>query len=382
MKRLDEVIKIPKGYSDVIDPTIRKDIEGGKSLPFLPSDNKENEQSYTDTIASDEYKNVIDKVTKYTGVQPNNINPGALTMQMMDSIYKIIDIESKHKKYFEQLAIDVTLQLPIFEKLKEAYENGIIQINANLLGDTIDISQPDELDVNENEHNDQSFDDELFRIIHQLDDRALLRKFSNTVIQGAGTAHFYLFEFVKNKLDKIDPHLIKLYGLVISCINLGYWVMPPGMDNISAQNAAGAENIEIGDDNPTVINASGIIFPVLVHELIKGAMEIPAYIGIASKGQEYFKAAAGEEDSIDNERIQIILGNQIWKQFHNLFSVEEQKYLPAVFQLLLSKIDEIDIKETIKSIFKKGQPSKNVIDELVKIVKEEEQGKWVDPSLG
>ena len=74
-----------------------------------------------------------------------------------------------------------------------------------------------------------------------------------------------MFELVKDELDRLDPRLLNLYGVLMSVNDLLYWVLPDQvMDSMMGQGGiAGKEEVDIETDPPTV-KARGVFFPVLV----------------------------------------------------------------------------------------------------------------------
>ena len=61
----------------------------------------------------------------------------------------------------------------------------------------------------------------------------------------------------------------------MSVNDLMYWVLPDQMMDMmmSQSGVGGKEDVDIETDPPTV-KARGLFFPILVHELIKGTMEV------------------------------------------------------------------------------------------------------------
>lgn len=151
-----------------------------------------------------------------------------------------------------------------------------------------------------------------------------------------------MFELVKDELDRLDPRLLNLYGVVMSVNDLLYWVLPDQiMDAMMGQDGiAGKEEVDIETTPPTV-KARGIFFPILVHELIKGTMEILGTQGLPDDPKQA-EMVMGSTDTLANEIWDLRLGPVLWEKFTNaypekLFDEDKrwiQNYLFARFSAL------------------------------------------------
>jgi hypothetical protein len=84
--------------------------------------------------------------------------------------------------------------------------------------------------------------------------------------------------------------------------------------------AAGKEEIDIETDPPT-IKAEGITFPVLVHELIKGVMELLASQGLPSDPRKA-EMVMKETDTLPAEIWDLRLGPVIWSKFRAAYPAD------------------------------------------------------------
>ena len=96
-----------------MDPTIQGKIESGEfpgaGLPAYPKVPEEGiHNTFEELVASDRFKEVIDNVKRYTGLEQINMQ-GMMQLQMllMQSVQEIFRIEAAHKEELEELAVKI-----------------------------------------------------------------------------------------------------------------------------------------------------------------------------------------------------------------------------------------------------------------------------------
>ena len=115
----------------------------------------------------------------------------------------------------------------------------------------------------------------------------------------------------------------------------------------------GKEQVRTETDPPTVI-ARGVNFPILVHELIKGVMEV---FGTHGRSEEMYKEVEAEEDTMEHEIWDLRLGPAIWNRLRAEFpeeivinenQIELQNYLLTEIFALPAKKFLVFFKEVIQ----------------------------------
>jgi hypothetical protein len=117
-----------------------------------------------------------------------------------------------------------------------------------------------------------------------------------------------------------------------------------GSVNLEDADEEEDENGEMGqedDDAPdTKIVAQGIIFPILVHEIIKGIEEAPSREQFRDTEPGYSKEVYGQTDTFENEIMQIRIGPEVVEALRNVLpaeALENPKVNPWFKKLLYSK---------------------------------------------
>jgi hypothetical protein len=117
---------------------------------------------------------------------------------------------------------------------------------------------------------------------------------------------------------------------------------------------AGKEEVDRQTDPPT-IKVRAINFPVLIHELIKGVLELFSHQG-EPEDKELFIKVMQQEDLLHKEMWDLRLGPSIWDRLRSQFPeeilvdetlVEHQNYLITEIFKLPAKTFLIFIKEVL-----------------------------------
>ena len=356
-----------------MDPTLQGKIESGEfpgaGLPAYPKVPEEGiHNTFEELVASDRFKEVVDNVKRYTGLQEINMQ-GMMQLQMllMQSVQQIFRIEGEHREELEELAVKIV-------KEEMAIPDDALQFDAKIVGmGEIDMEgmQSGEEPEDDPDEGEMNAEEEAFEEFEDFDIEKQKRRFLNQLIQGASKKGHYLFHMVEEELNHINPNLINLYGIMMSINDLVYWIMPDQTTMMMAESGesiAGKEEIDPDTDPPTVI-ARGITFPVLVHELIKGVMEVFATQGLPDDEKQARKVM-DSEDTLVGEVWDLRLGPVIWEKFRNAYPMELmqddkteiQNYLFAEF----ASMDAKDMFRLAKNILAGNDEGKQELERIVK----------------
>jgi hypothetical protein len=271
--------------------------------------------------------------------------------EMMRKLPNIMRIESAHKEELEQLAVDASLEEG--EVPEDWY-----QIDAKLgMPDTSNFRfNPEEPEDDEEENENPqipSFDIEDLTDEEELELEKHKRNIINAIIQGAAKKGHYLFQkpAVKARLDAIDPSLYRDYLGIMAINDFMYFTMEQMIEMMSETGQGIAGKVELGDSDDedeggeetpdTKITATGMIFPILCHEIIKGLEEAKGRHG-HSKNPDIRDKVRGAVDVLSNEPMQLRIGPEIVEKLRfalpdRMFD-ESNKGLINWFHILLYQI--------------------------------------------
>jgi len=266
---------------------------------------------------------------------------------------------------------------------------GAIEIDAKIIQygqiDTNDFNKENisELDNNPVEVN---IDDNTPEIPREFDEEELnleraKRRLINAIIQGASKRGHYMYHLAYDELMEIfgSEYLMKYYGIMMSINDLNYWQMSDNMIGGLSNSVAGkcevqrpSENEEESEEEPTAkIIVRGITFPVLLHELIKGIMELFSHQG-EPNDKELFIEVMKFEDTLEKEMWDLRLGAPIWdkirSQFPDDLMEEENKELQNYLLVDLFKLPAKEFLMVMREILSESDKGKKLLNDMLNII--------------
>jgi hypothetical protein len=375
------------GKPNYINQGVKHDIESGEEeiLGTLP----DHAQEYLELIVSSEYRNLIDRLVHYTGIQENRINLPSVAGQAYAALQRVISIERRNPEFYEELAKEVVLQLPEFKFIKKSVDAGLLELDVKLgraeLGNAITEEQPQDdvmqdaanaLEQAEEQAEEQEPEEDGLTQAENADfnfamnimddtDKKLRRRLANSLTQGNAINKLYLFNLVADRLNEVDPNLVQNYGLISTINQLAYYFAPKGTEEQMIEDESdmigGSEEVtkDAGEDK-VIIKVRGVIFPNLVHELVKGIYE---YLSLRPETKEISKT----HDTVGKERMDMIVGAPLWKKLTAMIPDEYEEYIPRIYQSLIA-LDDID---DIKAVFNNTPEGHEVINNIIQDIENE-----------
>ena len=371
-----------------MDPGIQSKLEKGETPmsdnPALPrKGDDEFDNSFEQLIASKRFKDVVEKVKRYTGVQEVSMNT-LMNLQgmMMQAVQQVKQIESNNEGYLEQLAVELVkkeLSIPD-DAFQYDVELTSMPGQIDMSGMKKDSEEPEDEDVIEQfgVSEDEAEDDleNFMAAFEKFDLEKAKRRFINSLIQGASKKGHYMYHLVKDELDNINPQLLNLYGVLMSVNDLLYWILPDQMVINAAESGQGMEGKEEVDEttDPPTIKAKGLFFPILVHELLKGVYEILGTQGLPDdpKAAEMVMAS---QDTLPYEIWDLRLGPVIWEKFTASYPEKlYQEDLREIQNYLFSRFSSLTTDEffdVAKMILSGSDDGKRIVSKMVDEIIEE-----------
>ena len=377
-----EFEKQTKGMSqDIIDKMKKGDTPLSKNPAFPDVKSDDLPVSFEEKIASKRFRDVVEKVKRYTGQEQVSDQNALMTLQraMMGAVRNIFEIQSENKTYLENLAVDLVRKEMGVRPDQIQYDAKLVDMGSiDMEGFSKQGEEPDEEEIEQNFQQQEEDIEDFMTAFERYDIEKAKRRFINALIQGSSKKGHYMFELVKDELDRLDPRLLNLYGVVMSVNDLLYWVLPDQMmDAMMGQDGiAGKEEVDVETTPPTV-KARGVFFPILVHELIKGTMEILGTQGLPDDPKQA-EMVMGSTDTLANEIWDLRLGPVLWEKFTNaypekLFDEDKrwiQNYLFARFSALSAEEFFKLSKAILRGDAKATQVLNRMVTEIVDHLKE------------
>lgn len=331
-----------------------------KILPGLPQE----QQDYLIKINSDSYSELVDRVEEFTGITVTPQNLPKLIGIVMQAFKEVATVESRNQRMLEDLALELVFSVPEFKVVEQAYLNDEISIDAKIgPADLTRLTQPD--NEEEQAELDGLSDEEeanlaMAEFLENASDEDIRRRFSNLMISGGAIGKLYLYNMVADKLKRVDPKLPSLYGILSTFVHLGYWIADDGIEMTVASKEslqAGSEEV-VPQGDKYIIKARGIIFPYLVHELVKGIYE---YLALDPNQQ-----VAMRKDRVEHETRDFMAGPGIHKTVLSYIPDDKQELIPMV-QSKLTAMAPADIKDVLS----KNQRGQQIMADLIRQAEDE-----------
>lgn len=353
-KTLNESVVYPDGLNERMHPDIESDLANHThSLGKHPIFPEGDESSFEEKIMGERFGDVVKQYKRAYGV--DYIDNGEVVMGMMPVVYETIGLESKHKKALEKLA----------EKMvREEYnmDKSVVEIHAELVSEislegTKKNPTPITHDVKFKNHDEMvSANGEVYK-----------RRFLNAMTQGAAKKSNHMFHMVDDDLTNLDPRIPNLYSKMMSSADYMYYIKPDMENGI----AGGVVKVQFPtQDNPkAIIWAQAITFPVLVHELIKGVMELLSAHGLP-KDKKIGEYVIDKADYLQAEPSDMRLGSALWGKFTDMIEPENFNLKHHIYsELAALRVNEFNTK--MREIMAGTKEGKTIIDNIVKDVKTE-----------
>ena len=247
-------MKLPKFIEDAIQ-------NNNTSLGEHPAFPPEEEQTFVGWLLSKQYTKIMEEL----GTLDNKET--SLSNQLDTLVTECQKIEEAHKEALEQLCSKICSE--IFDIPEDT-----IQINGSIVNEC-DMSK---YRMVPEENIDFQFDD--IEDMTNLTNEIYKRRMVNSLIAGASVYYANRMDLYIKELYSINPRLSQLYN-DINLLNMAVlYNQKDSIKNMEKTNT-GKVDVNIGDENEKiVIEAEGIIFPILLEYTIKGILEVAALHGL------------------------------------------------------------------------------------------------------
>ena len=341
-----------------------------KKVP-LPKNVDNPHSNFEELLASKRYQQIVANLSRYTGIAPGvgEENFGQIISQMMGAQRQIANIEASHRTQLERLAIEVVMK-------EMGLEEGDIEFDAKITGSIMDNEGFKGSDPSEENPEEVEVEKELFDELENLNLERAKRRLINAMMQGAAERGHYMYHLVGERIQQItgSDQLLNLYGIVISTADTSYWQMSNNMLGMitgggsGEAQAGGKESVDL-DSDPPKVTARAINFPILVHELIKGTIEVIAGLHGQPSDFDTAEKVRDLEDTVDKEVWDLRLGPVIWDMMREQFpedvlTNEDKVGMQAIFLQHIFKKPAKEFLVFMKEVLSGSDSGKRLMREL------------------
>ena len=182
------------------------------------------------------------------------------------------------------------------------------------------------------------------------------------MIQGAAKKCNHMFHMIDEELTNIDPRLPNKYSKMMSSADYMYYVIP----KMEKGFTGGMVRVDFDGGKPKII-AEAITLPVLIHELVKGVMEILSAHGLP-KDKMIGEYVIGKADFLAAEPWDMRLGPALWERFTAMIEPDDFHLKHHIYSELVSlPVKEFNVK--MREIMGGTNSGKKIIKDIVDDVK-------------
>lgn len=284
----------------------------------FPTDVNEPHSNFEELLASKRYRQIVDNVRRYTGLPTlSQDSDSSITSVMMDAQRRIMAIESSHKRELERLAVELVMKEMGIQEGDIAYEASINMPDPSGFEEGGGEMEPEEIEL----------DKELYDELEDLTLERAKRRLINSMLAGASSKGHYMYNYAATKLVEItgNPNIVGLYGAVMSAAESRLWQAGNSRLGLSGGGGTpmpGGKERVFPNENPPRVVATAINFPILVHELMKGTLEVIAALHGQPKNKDIARQVIELEDTLQKEIWDLRLGPAIWDIIKDSFPEE------------------------------------------------------------
>ena len=364
--QLNESILYPEGMTERMHPSLEEDLRLQKhSLGKHPALPEGDETSFEQKIMGERFAEVANRYKRAFDV--DMIDKNQVVKQMMPMVYEVMTLEEKDRKKLQDLAIKM---------IREEYDmsEDVVDIVAELtprisIEGTKKNSKPMPVDGMEFDSHDD---------IENANHEVYKRRFLNTMIQGAAKKCNHMFHMVDDELSAINPKLANRYSKMMSAADYMYYMIPKMEEGVNG----GVVRVEFPTkDNPkAVIHAQAMVFPVLIHELVKGVMELLSAHGLP-KDKKLGKFVINKADFLAAEPWDMRLGPAIWSKFTDAIDSDDFNLKHHIYSDL-AKLPAKEFHTQMREILAGTKKGKKIIKDIVDAVRQDLQTEDYNEAMG
>ena len=300
--------------------------------------------------------------------QIDSVNAKTVDEAFQKIILKCQQIEEKNKNALEKLAVNYVINLFSIPDDKITIETELVR----------EIENADDISPVEPFDGDVEFETADINDLSSVDVEVSKRHFLNALNMGAGMS---ISENVRGYLEDlydIDSRLPQLYKEAMALNNYMIFNSPDLGISDKDRKQVGVVNVKLTpSDELVVISAKGIIFPILLSELVRGLMELFSSHGLPKDRarREYIIKKA---DYLKAEPWQMRIGPYMWRIFTEFFEGTDTSEMPYIYQTV-AKLKPDTFFKVISEMLAKTKKGRKYAQKIMnKALKEKEHASFTD----
>jgi hypothetical protein len=352
---INENLLYPEGITERMHPKLEEDLRNNKHSLAECNIFPEGDVLTTEMkLIRERFKEVVKRCREAFDME--EVDNRVIMSEQMKLVTEAMQMESEHIEKLEQLAVEMVME-------EFDIPEGSLIFEAKLKREISD-SGTNETPI---ESLDETFNDteEISRANEEVKKRRVL----NAMTQGASKSVNHMFHMVHEPLTDMNPRLPNVYKKMMSAADMMYYIIPD-MDKGVRGGRCEVDHNEDEDGNlKPVIKAEAMVFPVLIHELCKGVMEVLSMHGLPTE-ENIAKYVIDKADFLQAEPWDMRFGPAIWRRFCNCIPVDDFNLKHHVYADVAA-MEPSEFNMTMKEIIANTKRGQHLVSEMIKNIKKE-----------
>lgn len=209
------------------------------------------------------------------------------------------------------------------------------------------------------------------------------RRLVNAMMHGAARKSQNLHH-MDDELRQEAPQLGRDYANVMAANDASYWMMDDETIRQQGEQGihAGNVRIKLSDQEggkPKII-AQGMIFPILLHELSKGVVELMSLWSLP-QDRDVRQYVLDKTDNLESETNDIRLGPIIWSKFVEQIPVDNQEVISLTWNML-QELSDHDFNSIVDGLLEGSTNAQTKVKRMAEDALEELQQEASDDEFG
>ena len=200
------------------------------------------------------------------------------------------------------------------------------------------------------------------------------RRLTNAMMHGAARKSQNLHH-LDDQLRQENPQLGRNYANLMAANDANYFLIDDNTIQREGESGIHAGNVRIDLSNPEKpkVIAQGMVFPILLHELSKGVVELMSLWGLP-KDAETRRYVLDKTDNLSSETNDIRLGTKIWERFVSQIPFDNQEVISLTWNML-QELPDTEYNQIIEGLVQNStdaeQKVKRLADEALEELRKE-----------
>jgi len=207
------------------------------------------------------------------------------------------------------------------------------------------------------------------------------RRLTNAMMHGAARKSQNLHH-LDDQLREENPELGRNYANLMAANDANYFLIDDETIKREGESGIHAGNVRLdltNPDKPKII-AQGMVFPILLHELSKGVVELMSLWGLP-KDSEVRKYVLDKTDNLESETNDIRLGTKIWEKFVEQIPAENQEVISLTWNML-QELPDNDFNSIIEGLLQNSTDAQQKVRRMAEDALDELRSEESDDTFG